>query len=65
MQFWETFYEVTRDLSANNRRAIEIERICGLFRTHGLDRRAEQDNGHLFLRETPNLYALSTLSWTG
>jgi hypothetical protein len=43
-QFWETFYEVTGYLSENDRRAIEIGRIFGLFRTYGFDRRPEKDN---------------------
>jgi hypothetical protein len=43
-QFWETFYEVTGDLSADDRRAIEIGRMFGLFRTHGFNRRAERDD---------------------
>jgi hypothetical protein len=43
-QFWKTFYEVTGYLSDNDRQAIEIGRLFGLFRTHGFDRRPEKDN---------------------
>ena len=43
-QFWKTFYDFTGDLSENDRQAIEIGRIFGLFRTYGFDRRPEKDN---------------------
>jgi hypothetical protein len=43
-QFWKTFYEVTGYLSENDRQAIEIGRMLGLFRTYGFDRRPEKDN---------------------
>ena len=40
-QFWESFYKVVGDLSEDDRGAIEIARLFGLFRMHGFDRRAE------------------------
>jgi Phosphotransferase enzyme family len=43
-QFGETFYGVIGYLSDNDRRAIEVGRIFGLFRTYGFDRRPEKDN---------------------
>lgn len=44
MQFWKTFYEATGYIPEEDRRAIQIARIFGLFRTHGFDRRPEKDN---------------------
>ncbi|KAI0408312.1 hypothetical protein F4802DRAFT_549313 [Xylaria palmicola] len=44
MQFWKTFYESIGYLSDDDRRAIEIGRIFGLFRTYGFDRRPEKEN---------------------
>ncbi|KAF2175644.1 hypothetical protein K469DRAFT_609951 [Zopfia rhizophila CBS 207.26] len=43
-QFWKTFYGVIGQLSDTDRRAIEVGRIFGLFRTYGFDRRPEKDN---------------------
>jgi hypothetical protein len=43
-QFWKTFYGVTGDLSDDDRRAIEVGRVLGLFRTYGFDRRPEKEN---------------------
>ena len=43
-QFWKTFYGVIGYLSDSDRRAIEVGRIFGLFRTYGFDRRPEKDN---------------------
>ncbi|KND86463.1 hypothetical protein TOPH_08900 [Tolypocladium ophioglossoides CBS 100239] len=42
--FWKTFYEITGRLSDSDRRAIEVARLFGLFRTHGFDRRPEKEN---------------------
>ncbi|KAG5804251.1 hypothetical protein H9Q71_011157 [Fusarium xylarioides] len=44
MQFWKTFYGATGYISDTDRRAIEIGRKLGLFRTYGFDRRPERDN---------------------
>jgi len=43
-QFWKTFYGDVGYLSDSDRRAIEIGRIFGLFRTYGFDRRPEKDD---------------------
>lgn len=43
-KFWETFYNVIGYLSDDDRRAIEVGRLFGLFRTYGFDRRPEKDN---------------------
>lgn len=43
-QFWETFYGVIGYISDTDRRAIEVGRKFGLFRTYGFDRRPERDN---------------------
>ncbi|POR32003.1 Uncharacterized protein TPAR_07770 [Tolypocladium paradoxum] len=42
--FWETFYEIIGYLPDSDRRAIEVGRLFGLFRTHGFDRRPEKEN---------------------
>jgi hypothetical protein len=39
-----TFDEVTGHRPDKDRRAIEIERIFGLFRTYGFNRRPDRDN---------------------
>jgi hypothetical protein len=44
MEFWKMFYEVTGNLSDDDRQAIEVERLHGLCRTHGFDRRPEEAN---------------------
>ena len=44
MEFWKTFYELTGDLSDDDRQAIEVGRLLGLFRTHGFDCRPEKAN---------------------
>ncbi|KAI1475842.1 hypothetical protein F4774DRAFT_428645 [Daldinia eschscholtzii] len=41
-QFWKEFYETIGYVSDEDRRAIEIVRMFGLFRTHGFDRRPEK-----------------------
>ncbi|RSL40391.1 hypothetical protein CEP54_016129 [Fusarium duplospermum] len=43
-QFWKTFYGVIGYISDTDRRAIEVGRKFGLFRTYGFDRRPERDN---------------------
>ena len=43
-KFWETFNKIVGYLSDDDRQAIEIGRLFGLFRTYGFDRRPEQDN---------------------
>jgi hypothetical protein len=35
--FWETFYKEIGKVSADDRRSIEVARLFGLFRTHGLN----------------------------
>ncbi|KFH47905.1 hypothetical protein ACRE_011350 [Hapsidospora chrysogenum ATCC 11550] len=44
IEFWKTFYEFTGDLSDDDRQAIQVGRLLGLFRTHGFDRRPEKAN---------------------
>lgn len=43
-RFREAFYEAVGDLTDIERQAIEVARLFGLFRTHGFDRRAENDD---------------------
>jgi hypothetical protein len=35
--FWEAFYAETGQLSGDDRRSMEVARLFGLFRTHGLE----------------------------
>jgi hypothetical protein len=57
-EFWKSFYAITGNLSADDRQAIEIGRMFGLFRTHGFDRLPEKDDARLYLRKTWDLYVL-------
>jgi hypothetical protein len=43
-RFWETFYDMVGSLGCEDKRAIEVGRLLGLFRTHGFDRRPEKEN---------------------
>lgn len=43
-QFWDTFYTVVGDLPDDDRRAIEVARVLGLFRSYGFDRSPEKDD---------------------
>ncbi|KND87859.1 hypothetical protein TOPH_07495 [Tolypocladium ophioglossoides CBS 100239] len=43
-QLYKFLYDVIRYLSDNDRRAIEVGRLFGLFRTHGFDRQPEKEN---------------------
>jgi hypothetical protein len=40
-KFWESFYEATGGITADDRRTMEAARLFGLFRTYGFDRRPE------------------------
>jgi hypothetical protein len=61
IQFWNTFYEVTGYLSDNDRRAIEVGRIFGLFRTYGVDSRPEKDNAVTLEEEDSEFVCLEAL----
>jgi hypothetical protein len=37
--FWDTFYQEAGQISAADRRSIEVARLFGLFRTHGFEER--------------------------
>lgn len=60
-QFWNTFYEVIGYLSDDDRRAIEVGRIFGLFRTYGFDRRPEKDNAAPLEEEDQEFVCLEAL----
>ncbi|OHE93879.1 hypothetical protein CORC01_10778 [Colletotrichum orchidophilum] len=42
-EFWKIFYEVTGDMSEDDRQAVEIGRIFGLFRIYGFDIAPEKE----------------------
>lgn len=43
-QFWKTLYASIGHRSEDDRRAIEVARLLGLFRSSGFDRRPEEPN---------------------
>lgn len=50
-QFWETFYEAVGDLPDIDRRAIEAARLLGLFRANAFNRRAENEEDEVPVKE--------------
>lgn len=60
-EFWKSFFAVTGDLSADDRQAIEIGRMFGLFRTHGFDRLPEKDDAVALPEEELGFICLEAL----
>lgn len=60
-KFWSAFYDITGYLADDDRRAIEVGRVFGLFRTHGFDRRPEKENAVPLVEGDPDLVCLEAL----
>lgn len=57
-QFWKTFYDLTGHISDDDKRAIEVGRLFGLFRTYGFDRRPEKEKALPLAEGHPDLVCL-------
>ncbi|UNI18217.1 hypothetical protein JDV02_004499 [Purpureocillium takamizusanense] len=57
-RFWSTFYGIIGHLADDDRRAIEVARVFGLFRTHGFDRRPEKEDASPLAEGDPELVCL-------
>lgn len=57
-RFWSAFYALIGPLADDDRRAIDIGRVFGLFRTHGFDRRPEKKNAVPLAEGDPDLVCL-------
>ena len=57
-KFWSKFYGLIGHLADDDRRAIEVGRMFGLFRTHGFDRRPEKKNAVPLAEGDPDLVCL-------
>jgi len=57
-RFWGAFYGLIGPLADDDRRAINIGRMFGLFRTHGFDRRPEKKNAVPLADGDPGLVCL-------